>query len=269
MVRVRNLVLPVAAIVAVMSCFSQTMPELVDPGHSSAVIEIRSTRDPSSRFAAVADVAGKLDVNRNDVSRSTLRFSIFPAGAQSIITSNGRLRSGLYADLADYTVLTFESRQAALRSDGAIAFTGELTLIHVVRSSTMDANIGYSGAQLGPPTTQSTTHEATFVVENPTATGASDRGAAGTTALATIASETFRGLRTAVLESNWPPLVEDERCYVPQNFRDYYGAVCTGKTIESPVIAGTPRYGADYPGFTSSGAAGGNLITILLNLRAR
>ncbi len=267
MVRVRNLRLALPIAMAVMSCFAQKPPQTVDPGHSSAVIEIRSTKDPSSRFAAVADVAGKLDVNSSDVSRSTLRFSIFPAGAQSIITSNGELRSGLYADLADYTVLTFESRQAALRSDGAVVFTGALTVTHVVRTSSMDANIGYSGAQLGPPTTQSTTQEATFVVENPTATGASDHGGAGTAAVATIASETFPGFRTAVLNSNWPPLVEDERCYVPQNFRDYYGAVCTGKTIESPVIAGTPRYGADYPGFNSSGAAGGNLITIVLNLQ--
>jgi polyisoprenoid-binding protein YceI len=255
----------VAAIVASVSCSAQT-PASVDAGHSSAVIEIRSTKTASSGFAAVADVAGKLDMNRQDASRSTVRFSIFPAGAQSIVAPNGKLRSGSYADIADYTVLTFESRRAALRSDGAIAFTGWLTVTHVMRSSTMDANIGYSGAQLGPPVTQSTTHEVTFVMGAPAATR--DRQAE-TEAVATIASETFPGLRTAVLDSTWPPLVEDESCYVPYNFRDYYGSVCTGKTIESPVNAGTPRYGADYPGFTSPGAAGGNLITIMLNLKVR
>ncbi len=260
-------VLLLASMVSLPACFAQARQGTLDPGHSSAVIEIRSTKEPSHGFSAVAAVAGIVDVNPTDVGRSTLRLSIFPAGAQSLVGSNGKLRPGTYADLPDYTVMSFESRQAASRSDGTIAFSGPLTVAHVVRASTMDANIGYSGAQLGPPVTESTTHEVTFVVQSPTSSGAA--GQSETAALAVISHESFPGLRAALLDSSWPPLVEDESCYVPQNWRDYYGALCTGKNIESPIVAGTPRYGADYPGFGSSGASSGNLISIALRLRMR
>ena len=80
--------------------------------------------------------------------------------------------------------------------------------------------------------------------------------------------EDFPTLLAAVLDRNWPPLVQDERCRMSASIgEDYAGASCTGNLVQAPSLPVTyTGTGDDYPGPFASTQLG-NKLTIFVHLQ--
>ena len=171
-------------------------------------------------------------------------------------------RFDLSIDPAERELITFRSRHASMRPDGKLEVSGDLTLSRVVREVYLNSGEDYHGPVYGEAHKQTVSREATFVLP------ISLRGKkAEITAEAKILGDKFPELFAAVNEVNWPPVILDKTCEMPQAGEDYAGAVCAGTLIEPDRRAvSLAQVGEDYHGFESI-APEGNLMTIVLKLR--
>jgi hypothetical protein len=82
-----------------------------------------------------------------------------------------------------------------------------------------------------------------------------------------IAFESFPELLPAIYAVNWPPVVEDERCEMPDNIgEDYAGPSCSGTILVTHNLLSVSSGGTeDYRGFDSAPRPG-NQVKIVLNL---
>lgn len=86
-------------------------------------------------------------------------------------------------------------------------------------------------------------------------------------ASASIPHEDFPGLRSAILLSSWPVVVNNEQCRMPANVgEDDAGPSCTGKTVSviSQALTAT-GLGEDYHGFVGAPPTGSR-VTIDFSL---
>jgi len=91
-------------------------------------------------------------------------------------------------------------------------------------------------------------------------------------ASATVDAGAFAELSSALLDSYWPTVAQDEHCTFPADSagrRDYNGAVCTGKGISIKNVPSAPAsFGRDYAGRKIEAPVNGN-VTIVLYLKLR
>ena len=159
--------------------------------------------------------------------------------------------------------------RTAATSYGTLEVTGNLTLTRVERPSTANPTEDYSGPVYGSPVVHTVSHEVTFAfprVDRPTVNG--EKAATTKVSASTrIGYENFPQLSSAILATNWPPVVEDENCQVASTGgEDYAGPSCTGTTV--PVISravALSNVSEDYHGFEVAPAAG-NQVTIEFDL---
>jgi polyisoprenoid-binding protein YceI len=212
-----------------------------------------------------------VNLDGKDPVKSSLVFNIYPAGTHPpAVNPNGKLEIDGLSDVANYTLLSFHSRRARLSRDGKLELTGGLTLTHVERAATLMWSEAYAGPVYGDPIIQTVTREVTFVLETPSPADGQAQANKRTaiSASATIKEEHFPELQRSIVDTNWPPLVQNERCQMPSTVgEDYHGAVCTGTPLNIR-LSREPSLtvGEDYPGSDTLTAPRGDNVMIAVHL---
>jgi hypothetical protein len=223
--------------------FSQTENFRINPDRSTvSLFLVFSSNSNLPVDLAVAMAAGTVRLDLRRIGDSRLWLTIFPAGQQSsLLNSDGSFRSDGLAALPEYTLLSFESSNAAWAGDGKVTFNGHLTAIHVQRESSVAWNNSYSGALPDRPIVETDSHQITFVadvsglgveVSNSGVAASHNLQIAKSIATATVKRSDFAELIRELQQSAWPLVIFNERCRMPYypalTARDYSGADCTG-----------------------------------------
>lgn len=231
---------------------------------SSAQLFQGSRSNPDSVNTGVARIAGDVTLDSNDLDRSVVDFSIYPADEKwgKLLDKEGNLPAGYVPDPSDHTLFTFKSTRVMPTTDGKLKVTGDLTLTRVERSVTMDGNEAYSGPVYGEPVIHTEIREITFLLK---------QDAQDLTGSARVVHEDFPEVVSAIQATNWPTVVKDEKCQMPSTIGDdYHGAVCTGTVIaaihnSNCQVQNSPG-GEGYTGPVCTPPAG-NQTTIALDLK--
>jgi polyisoprenoid-binding protein YceI len=249
----------------------------VDPRHSTASIFLhRKAGDSMPLNVGIAMVSGTAKWDQDNPAKSDFRLYVFPAVQDSrLLNSDGSFRKDGFANLARYTLMTFQSKSCTLDPSSRLIVTGDLTVTHVERETTAEWSIAYSGAQLGDPVVHSLAHEVRLIVQDGSSAPAPKWPAVKPDLLASIRTndKEFHGIRNALIDAVWPIVVLDERCEPPPatasaDMRAYQGANCSG----TPVL---PATSGEMPAWSDQGYSGSkepdptmeDRVTILFNLR--
>jgi len=253
---------------------AQTGNLKVDSDHSDARFSIDVTKNKPNETITMgtARVTGTLNLDQNDLTQSTFAFNLYPATSTSAaIDQYGKSASGNDADPANYTLVSFQSERVSSTSDGKLLVSGRLLLTRVDRIADYTPNEAYAGpVYYGAPIIHSVAREASFVISFPGPFGAQREGNQEIEASATgvIFREDFPQLLDAVVETNWPAMVQDEKCAMPPTTgEDYAGASCTGKVVQVPSFPAIyTEIGEDYSGAHAPVQLGNNL-TVLVHMQ--
>jgi len=172
---------------------------------------------------------------------------------------------------ADYASMSFSSKRSAIRADGKLTVTGDLSVTRVERSVTMEPSEAYAGPEYGEPVARTTTRQITFIFSDPRQVP-SQSDAMQFTGSSTVSREDFPDLLDVIALDDWPSqLINDEKCENPSVIgEDYHGPECTGTVIASVSNAVVPRGnpGAeDFSGFEPTVSPDRNKATIALDLK--
>jgi hypothetical protein len=175
------------------------------------------------------------------------------------------------ARAADYASMSFSSKRSAIRADGKLTVTGDLSVTRAERSMTADPNEAYAGPEYDDPVARTTTREITLVFLDPRQIP-SQGSVMHFPGVSTVNREDFPQFLDAIAEDNWPnQLINDERCDDPPTIgEDYHGPECTGTFIASVsnavVSPGAPS-GEGFYGFEPVFRPNRNKATISLDLK--
>jgi polyisoprenoid-binding protein YceI len=262
-----------------LACATDTVWSL-DSKTSTASFFLGSAENPNSVNVGVARVAGEVKLETNDLNSLVFDLSIYPADEDwgSGLTSKGNLPDDYVPDTSDHTMLTFNSRHVWKAADGKLKVSGDLMLTRVERNITADATEAYAGPVYGDPVIQTVIKEVTFafpklnteITSVSVAPGIREKQSALELSASTrVAHEDFKGLSDAMIETNWPSVVNNENCQVPSAGEDFHGAICTG-TVIAAISADNCHLpntvGEDYSGLICAPPAG-DQTTIVLNLK--
>src|ERR1700756_139239 len=172
---------------------------------------------------------------------------------------------------ADYASMSFSSKRSAIRADGKLTVTGDLSVTRVERSVTMEPNEAYAGGQYGEPVARTTTRQITLIFSYPRQVPFQN-GAMHFSGRSTVGREDFPDLLDAIALDDWPSqLINDEKCENPATIgEDYHGPKCTGTVIASVTNPTFPRGnpGAeDFSGFEPTVIPDRNKAPIALDLK--
>jgi polyisoprenoid-binding protein YceI len=279
----RTLAILIAVILPIISPLAFAVGDTwaLDSTTSSARLFQGSAANPDSVNTGVARVTGNVKLDTNDPDNSVFNLSIYPADEQwgHALGPEGTLPAGYVPDATDHTLLTFDSKRILRMADGKLQVVGDLTLTRVERSVTLTPSEAYAGPVYGDPVIRTETREVRFLFPNLGAALSSDplrpvtlqeKGELDLSASAYIGYEDFPGLLSAIQATNWPVVVQNERCEMPSTVgEDYHGPTCIGTVIAAtshdnchmPTTVG----GEDYSGPVCAPPAG-NEITIVLDL---
>ena len=267
------------AVLAGVRVFAQNAKWNIDAGHSTASIFLAQSGDSDSGVnIAVAIAAGTLELDSADPSKFSLQLNIIPADqGDALLDPHGALRSGAYAALSRYTVMSFQSKSAVRDPSGEIQMTGDVTITYIEREAPSDWNIAYSGPTVITPVSKSATHTVTFIFDKSASEIAYGQkvGWMEIKGGAKIPLEDLPSMRFWLSNSVWPTLVEDRSCYMPNysvSMRDYHGAVCTGNVVETKPrkrVADGSTSGLDYSGPRYETPQKINEVRLVLDLKMR
>jgi polyisoprenoid-binding protein YceI len=249
----------------------------IDSRHSTASIFLQGKAGGSPPLnAGIAMVSGKANWDRLHTGNSDFHLYVYPAGQEStLLDSDGSFRKDGLANLARYTLMTFQSKSSVLDPNRELIVTGDLTILQVEREARTDWSIAYSGAQLGDPVVTRQTHEVRLMVQDGSSVPPPQWPAVKPDLVGSLHSddEQFHGIRNVLVNSVWPIVVLDERCEPPAatasaDMRAYQGPNCTG----TPVL---PASSSEMPAWTDQGYSGTkdpdpaveNHVAIVFNLR--
>lgn len=239
----------------------------LDSDHSTARLFLGSTTDPESFNVAVARVDGQMNLDAYDPTNSSVEFTVYPAGAGQV-GSDGKLANGEFPT-TPYATVTFKSTRSVVTKQGNLEVTGNLILTQVERSVTASPTEDYSGPIYGDAVVSTTIHEVTFVFPSVGKWAGKQTASAIVSASTHVGHENFPQLQSAILSTNWPPVVEDENCQPAASIgEDYAGSSCTGSTV--PVVfqaVADTHVGEAYQGFEVAPPSGSQ-VTIELELAA-
>jgi polyisoprenoid-binding protein YceI len=262
------------------ACFASSTFSL-DSGTSSALFFQGSRANPDSANTGVARVTGVVNIDPNNLDNSVVDLNIFPADEEwgHALTPEGTLPSNYVPDATDQTLLRFQSRRFVKLGNGELEVVGDLTLTRVERSVTINSIEAYAGPVYGDPVIHNETREIAFRFGNlseallsgsSNAISPEEKAKVDLSGAVRVAYEDFPDLLNAIQDTNWPTVVENEKCQMPSTIGDdYHGTSCTGT-----VIAATRRdnchmpasVGEDYSGPVCTPPAG-TQTTIVLDLK--
>jgi polyisoprenoid-binding protein YceI len=248
---------------------------LVDARHSDAQLITDGTTDYGKTKIDVTlgfgRVMGALKIDEGNPTRSSVDLHIYPAMSMTEpIEEDGKFKSRWMSNRANHTMLCFHSKNVARTSDGRLQTTGDLILVRVDRNVEVPApSEAYSGPVYGPPIIHRVSHQATLVFDLPADGSGQKDGGIQATASTKVFREDFPQLVKAVINTYWPPLVQDENCRVPAPSDAYSGAQCTGTFLQGPSLPEDPamHIGEDYPGPQSFNAQVGQRLNLVVHMR--
>jgi len=248
---------------------------LVDARHSDAQLITDGTTDYGKTKIDVTlgfgRVNGALKIDDGDPTRSSVDLHIYPATSMAEpIEEDGNFKSRWLANRANQTMLCFHSKSVVRTSDGRLQTKGDLTLVRVDRNVEIPPpSEGYYGPIYGPPMINRVSREAAFVFDFPADRNAQKDGSIEASASTKVFREDFPQLVKAVLNTYWPPLVQDENCRVPSPSEAYNGAKCTGTFLQGPSLPEDPgtHIGEDYPGQQNFNARVGERLNLVIHMR--
>jgi hypothetical protein len=120
----------------------------IDPKHSVATLSLGS--GASQLQVGLARVSGEVEFEPSDPGDPIVTLKIV-----------GDARE------ADYASMSFISKRPAIRADGKLTVTGELSVTRAERCVTAEPNEAYAGPQYGEPVTRTTVRQITFVFSDP------------------------------------------------------------------------------------------------------
>ncbi len=247
---------------------------LVDTRHSDAQLITDGTTDYGKTKIDItlgfARVMGAMKIDDGDPTKSRVDLHIYPAMSMAEpIEEDGRFKSRWVANRANHTMLCFHSKSVVRKADGKLQTTGDLVLVRVDRNVEVPSpGEDYHGPVFGPPIINRLTQQATLVLDVPEGTVQKDGGIAAS-ASTKVFREDFPQLVRAVLNTYWPPLVQDENCSVPSPSEAYSGAKCTGTFLQGPSLPNDPgtHIGEDYPGSQNFNEKVGERLNIVVHMR--
>jgi len=254
---------------------------LVDARHSDVQLITDGTTDYGKTKINVTlgfgRINGELKIDNDDPTKSSVALHIYPATSMAEpIEEDGKSKSRWLANRANQTMLCFHSKEVARTADGRLQAKGDLTLVRVDRNVEIPApSEGYYGPVYGPPMINRVSREATFVFDLPADGKAQKDGRIEVSGSTKAFREDFPQLVKAVLNTSWPPVVQDENCTVPSPSEAYSGAKCTGTFLETPKELASIGFppgpvnagAADYPGPQDFNAVAGERLDIAVHLR--
>jgi polyisoprenoid-binding protein YceI len=256
---------------------------VLDSNRSNARIFRGSKANSESVNTRVARVTGKVKLDANDLDTSFFDLSIYPADGNwgKALSPEGALPMGYAPDSTDQILLTFTSTRIVRAENGRLEVVGDLTLTHVGRNVTAMPTEAYAGPVYGDPVIHNVTRGITFLFPSPSAANLSEsltpavqqtRGVLEVEGAARVEREEFPELLSAIEDTNWPSVVENEHCQASYSGggEGYSGPVCTGALIaatqtdncQATYLGG----GEGYSGPACASAAG-NQTTIVLDLK--
>lgn len=208
----------------------------VDNGHSDARLSVDGTtnygKTPFVFTLGYTRAIGSVRLDKDVAANSVINFKLYPAGSMApMIDKDGKVsKSWLVGNLSNHTLICFDSKSVTAVGDDKLTATGILTLTRVDRNVEMTPDESYSGPVYGPPIIHRVTRPATFLFLIPPK-GDGEILLKGTTR---VNKEDFPQLITSVINTNWPPVVQDKKCQVTSapGAEDYAGAACTGKLVD-------------------------------------
>jgi hypothetical protein len=224
----------------------------IDPKHSVATLSLGSGANQLQ--IGLARVSGEVVFESSDPGDPIVTLKVF-----------GDARK------ADYASMSFISKSSALTADGKLTIIGDLSVIHVERSVTMEPSEAYAGPQYGDPVTYTNTRQVSVVFSDPHGL-ASQSGVMHFLGTSTVSREDFPQFLDVLTLADWPTqLINDEKCKTPSMIgEDYHGADCTGAVIanvsNAVVSTGAPS-GEGYYGFEPVISPDRNKATISLDLK--
>jgi polyisoprenoid-binding protein YceI len=248
---------------------------LVDARHSDARIVTNATTDYGKTKIDVtlgfARVSGAMKLDDGDPSKSKVDFEIYPATSMSpIIDEDGKFVTHWLENMSNHTLVCFHSKKVVRTPDGRLQATGELAVTRVDRNVEMTPSEAYAGPVYGPPMVHRVSREATFIFDMPPSNGAKQQeGSIRAAASTSMFREDFPQLVSAVMNTYWPPLVQDENCQQPPASEAYSGSQCTGTYLSAPGLPEAPHAANAEDIGTRQGfnSLVGNHLTLLVHLR--
>jgi polyisoprenoid-binding protein YceI len=217
----------------------------LDPDHSDAQLITDATTDYGKTKLNVtlgfARMNGRVEINNDDLSKSSFDFRLFPStGMTPVVTEDGKFLRHWLENMSNHTLVCFHSKGAVRTPDGKLQTTGTLIVTRVDRTVEANPNEAYAGPVYGPPVVHRVSHEATFVFDLTPAAGKG--GVIQLNGKTSTFREDYPQLVRAVLNTYWPPVIEDEKCEYPATVgEDYHGANCTGHLLTAPGLPEAPR----------------------------
>ena len=248
---------------------------VVDARHSDAQLITDGTTDYGKTKIDItlgfARVGGGLKVDEADPTKSEVHLHIYPATSTTDpVEHDGSFKSRWLANRANQTMLCFHSKQVTQTADGRLQAKGDLALIRVDRNVEIPApSEGYYGPVYGPPIIHRVSHEASFVFDSPADANVQKNAGIKVSASTKVFREDFPQLVKTVLNTNWPPVVQDENCTLPSPSEAYSGAKCTGTFVQGPSLPEDPgtHIGEDYPGTQNFNAQVGQRLNVVAHMR--
>jgi polyisoprenoid-binding protein YceI len=246
----------------------------VDARHSDAKLITDATTDYGKTKMNVtlgfARVNGRVKIDDRDPTKSSIEFRFYPATSMApAIDEDGKFLGQWLENLSNHTLVCFHSKRVVRTPGGRLQATGDLTVTRVDRNVEATPSEAYAGPVYGPPVIHRVSREATFVFDFPAdGNGQKERSikASGSTSMF---RENFPQLVRTVVNTYWPPVVQDEHCQVPDANEAYSGSQCTGTYLSTSGLPEAPHAanGEDIGVPQNFNAIVGNHLTVLVQLR--
>ena len=236
----------------------------IDAAQSTARLYVTASNRRDARInVGVARLSGNLLQGEGGVLPATVAFQIYPADSNPKLRKpDGALPSSQSQVRVNSTTIDFRSRTVQLLDQKNVLVRGDLTATYVSRTSDYDPSKGYSWPVYGPPVIHSVKREVGFVfrVVSPAGKREARKGSVEWSASSVIAGDLFPELWNAVVTTDWPAFLVNERCNpAADSVEDFSVPACTGKLIEPVPPTDThcdmpSSVGEDFSGATCDGA---------------
>ncbi len=256
---------------------------ILDSSRSSARLFQSSRATSESVNAGVARVTGRVKLDTNDLDNSVVDLNIYPADEKWLhaLSPEAALPTGQVSDTTDQTLLTFKSTRILRTGNGRLEVVGDLTLTRAERTVTATPTEAYAGPVYGDPVIHNVTRKVTFLFPSVNAARFSEsltpavqqtRGVLEVVGAARVDREEFPELLSAIQDTNWPSVVQNEHCQAAYEGggEGYSGPACTGTLIAATHVGNCENAyeggGEGYSGLVCTPPAG-NQTTIVLDLK--
>lgn len=247
----------------------------VDNRHSDAQLITDGTtnwgKNKITYTLGITRVTGRVLLDNDNPDKSAFDITMYPATSMTPpINEEGKVKTSWLENYANHTLVCFHSKGVYPTTDGKIRTTGYIALTRVDRNVEYNPGEDYAGPVYGPAQIHRLTRPATFIFDVPAAFNGQS-GELVSSGSTKVVREDFPQLVRAVINTYWPPVVQDENCTQPSTVgEDYSGPKCTGTFLETKGLPEEPRdagVGEDFPAPSTYSAVVGNNLTIAVHLR--